>query len=287
MDILGGILARLKGIPWIIREPSSPPSYSRSWKCQARIKVAAGVSAVVSNSRGGDEYWKVQLPHKRRIVVSNGLPVDDIEGIAGSLPPGLEIGEAPIALYVGRLASDNSGDKNLRVFLEALSRVRERQAVLGVVCGDGPGRLNLERIRHRQRMDTDVRFTGFLPKSTVWALMKKAAVFVSLSAYEGCPNAVMEAMACGCPLVLSNIPAHRELLDEAGAFFVNPDNIHQVVDAIAQVLNNARLSACRALNAKAKTEDWSVSEMARNYEKIYGILAASHSSSGAHGDEAR
>ncbi len=56
--------------------------------------------------------------------------------------------------------------------------------------------------------------------ASVWALMKKASVFVSLSAYEGCPNTVMEAMACGCPIIVSDIPEHREILDEQSALFV-------------------------------------------------------------------
>ena len=47
----------------------------------------------------------------------------------------------------------------------------------------------------------------------------------SVSHYEGCPNVVLEAMACGCPVVVSNIPAHREILDEATAPGpVNPDD---------------------------------------------------------------
>ena len=87
--------------------------------------------------------------------------------------------------------------------------------MVGILCGEGPQRSELEVMRHKLGLDADVHFTGHLPAASVWALMKKASVFVSLSAYEGCPNTVMEAMACGCPLVLSDIPAHREILDES------------------------------------------------------------------------
>jgi glycosyltransferase involved in cell wall biosynthesis len=99
--------------------------------------------------------------------------------------------------------------------------------------------------------------------------MKKASVFVSLSAYEGCPNAVMEAVACGCSIVLSDIAAHREILDESCARFVDPFNIHQTVDAIAQALCDVDTSEGRVLKVKQRLQEWSIVEMARKWEDIY------------------
>ena len=143
---------------------------------------------------------------------------------------------------------------------------------VGILCGEGPQRSELEVLRHKLGLDADVHFTGHLPAVSVWALMKKASVFVSLSAYEGCPNTVMEAMACECPLILSDIPAHREILDESCALFVDPSNIQQTADTIMQALCNTDASKGRALIAKQKTQEWSIPEMARNYEKVYRKL---------------
>ena len=269
MDILGGLMARVNGVPWIFREPSSAMAYPPTWKNQLRVWGCSGANAVVSNSRGGEEYWKTQLKHCRCYVVPNGLPVDEIGGIEAALPPGLSITEAPIVLYVGRLTSDASAAKNLNIFLEVLNCVRQRQNVLGVLSGDGPQRHELEVLRHRLGLEEDVQFTGHLPANSVWALMKKASVFVSLSAYEGCPNAVMESVECGCPVVLSDIPAHRELLDRSCAVFVDPSDIQKTADAIVHVLCDADASRARALIAKQKTKEWSIDKMARNYERIY------------------
>jgi len=268
MDILGGIAARLSGTPWIFREPNSAMAYLPTWKNRLRVWVGSGASGIVSNSSGGVEYWETQLPYSCRYVVSNGLPVHEIDRIVAALPPGLTKQEAPIVLYVGRLIAH----KNLKAFLESLSCVKQQQNVLGVLCGDGPQRAELEVLRHKLGLNADVHFTGHLPAASVWALMKKASVFVSLSAYEGCPNTVMEAMVCGCPLVISDIPAHREILDESCALFVDPSNIQQTADAILQILYNADASKGRALIAKQKTQEWSIAEMARNYERAYKEL---------------
>jgi glycosyltransferase involved in cell wall biosynthesis len=269
MDILGGMTARLSGIPWIFREPSSALAYPPTWKNHLRVRVGSGASAIVSNSSGGDEYWKTQIPYSRRYVVPNGLPVHEIDRIVAAVPPGLAKSEVPIVLYVGRLTSDGSAIKNLKVFLKALAYVRPQQNVLGILCGEGPQRSELEVLRHTLGLHADVHFTGHLPVALVWALMKKASVFVSLSAFEGCPNTVMEAMACGCPLVLSDIPAHREILDERSALFVDPSNIQQTADTILQSLRNEDASKGRALIAKQKTQEWSIAEMARDWERVY------------------
>ena len=269
MDILGGIAAKLSGVPWVLREPSSAMAYLPTWKHRLRVLVGSGANAIVSNSRGGEEYWKTRLPHKHCYLVPNGLPVQEIDRIPAALPPGLAQPEAPIVLYVGRLSSDVTATKNLRAFLEVLAGVRQKRKVVGILCGEGLQRGELEGLRHKLGLDGDVHFTGHLPPTLVWALMKKASVFVSLSAYEGCPNAVMEAMACGCPLVLSDIPAHHEILDESCALFADPSNIQHAADTIVHALCDAEVSRGRVLIAKQKTMEWSIAGMARNWERVY------------------
>jgi glycosyltransferase involved in cell wall biosynthesis len=266
MDILGGMAAKLCRIPLIFREPCSGLDHIQMWKNYLRVHIGSGASAIISNSQGGDEYWKAIMPENRHHVVSNALPVDEIDATAAALPQEMKKTEAPIVLYVGRMKEKQ---KRTKFFLEALACVRQKKNVLGVLCGEGPQRSELEKLRHKLDIDVDVIFTGYLPATSVWAIMKKASVFVSLSAYEGCPNTVMETMVCGCPLVLSDIPAHREILDESCAIFVDPSNVRQTASAITQVINNTEASKRRALLAKQKTIGWSIAEMARNYERVY------------------
>jgi glycosyltransferase involved in cell wall biosynthesis len=273
MDILGGMTARLNRIPWIFREPSSSLAYLPTWKHLLRVRVGSGASAIVSNSRGGDAYWKTKLPYSRSYVVPNGLPVDEIDRILAALPPGLSKSGAPIVLYVGRMIES----KNLEILLEALTWVRQKQEVLGILCGEGPRRSTLEMLTHKLGLGGNVHFPGRLPPTSVWALMKKASVFVSLSAYEGQPNTVMEAMACGCPLVLSEIPAHREILDESCALFVDPSSVQQTANTILQALDSEEASKGRAMIARQKTQKWSIAEMARGFERVYSEIIAHRS----------
>lgn len=266
MDILGAIVARINKIVWIIREPASALAYQKTWKCSLRVHICSWANAIVSNSKNGDEYWKTHLSHKPRYVIANALPLEKINSTSTKLPPEFLKTNVPLVLYVGRL---EEGQKKPKAFLEVLAIVKKKLPIQGIICGEGPNRSELEIMTHRLGLDSEVYFAGYLAETVVWTLMKKAALFVSLSAYEGCPNTVMEAMACGCPLVLSDIPEHREILDENCAFFVDSSNIQQTAEVIISVLNNPEGSKQRILNAKQKTEAWSIDTMSKHYERIY------------------
>ena len=272
MDILGGILSRINRIPWVLREPASSKAYPPSWKNRLRVMIGSYAGAIVSNSQEGDHYWKRQLPNSRRFIVANALQVEEINKVEAAYPTDVRNSEKPVVLFAGRLVSDSSTNKNLRNFLESFVYVKKEKKIVGIICGAGPLRQELTMLTKELELEGDIHFLGHLPVIEVWALMKKAAVFVSLSAHEGCPNAVMEAMVCGCPLVLSDIPAHREILDEQSALFVDPANIRQTAETIVQVLSNKEEARKRAWFAKQKTFNWLILNMANNYERIYQTL---------------
>jgi glycosyltransferase involved in cell wall biosynthesis len=82
-----------------------------------------------------------------------------------------------------------------------------------------------------------VLFTGLIPRNEVFVSCATADVFVSTSHGEGLPVAVMEAMASGCPVILSDIPPHRELADGASFIpFVPPGD----VDSFAREIQRFR-----------------------------------------------
>jgi glycosyltransferase involved in cell wall biosynthesis len=270
MDIIGGVAAALKGVPWVLREPSSAMAYRpETWKNWLRVQVAKRADAIICNSRGGDDYWQRRLPASRRYIVPNGLPLAEIGAVEPNVPEEVRKRNAPIVLYVGRLSSDVSATKNLKELLHALALVKKETDVAGVLCGEGPEKAELLSLRERLGLDGDVIFTGQLPPSAVLALMKSAAVFVSLSAYEGSPNSVMEAMACRCPVVLSDMAAHREIADETCAVFVDPHDRQQTAASILRVLRDREASRSRALAAETRAQAWSTTLMVQGYERIY------------------
>jgi len=111
----------------------------------------------------------------------------------------------------------------------------------------------------------------------VWSWMKRANVFVSIGLFEGRPNSVLEAMACGCPLVVSDVPAHREFLTGDMARLVDPCDRHEVADALIDVLTNRDAALGRAANARRAVEQWAIAPIAREYDRVYRTVLASRS----------
>jgi glycosyltransferase involved in cell wall biosynthesis len=171
--------------------------------------------------------------------------------------------EEKVVLYAGRMDSG----KNVEGVIAALARIVHEVPFAAVFCGDGSHRLRLERMAYELGVAHRVVFTGYV--GNLWGIMKRADALVSLSRFEGCPNVVLEAMACGCPLVVSDIPAHREILDERSALFADPEDPDEAASALRAALLCGDAARRRARAARARAAGQPVEVMARLYEQLY------------------
>ena len=172
---------------------------------------------IVVNSSGIVDFYtqKGRDPNKF-VVIPNGI--DWIDGPPTKskeelweelrLPP-----DAKMMLSVGRLWPQKRM-KDLIWATEILKRIR-KDAYL-VIVGDGPQRERLVRYTEQVTIDDKVRIAG--PRTDVADFMKHATLFMLASGYEGQSNAIMEAMATGLPVAVSDIPGNRDLIthDENG-----------------------------------------------------------------------
>jgi glycosyltransferase involved in cell wall biosynthesis len=113
-------------------------------------------------------------------------------------------------ISVGRLIEV----KNPAVLIEAFGRSHRPDGRL-VFVGDGPLRARLRAQADRRGLNGQVVFTGLVERDDVYKLTARGDVFVSTSRGEGLPVAVLEAMACARPVILSDIPPHREIAGDA------------------------------------------------------------------------
>jgi glycosyltransferase involved in cell wall biosynthesis len=261
MDVVGGIAAKLAGTPWVLREPTSAVFYRQAIKARLRIAVArAGAAAVAANSAGGIDYWTRHAPKLRRLLIENAVPLEAIDATPAATFA------RPTALYAGRLETL----KNVNVAIAAAAEVMRETDLELLICGDGPERARLEGLARELGVGDRVRFAGFV--ESVWPAMKAARFFVSLSDFEGQPNAVLEAFAAGTPAILSDIPPHRAIADDAAASFAAREP-GAVAAAMRRMLADPSAAAAQARAARRRVEARSIGAMTDAYERLYREVA--------------
>jgi glycosyltransferase involved in cell wall biosynthesis len=193
--------------------------------------------AVACVSRGvADDVARVTgLPRER--IQTTYSPVVSRQlagGHAGAAPHRwLEPGAPPVVLGVGKLKPQKRFDTLLRAF--ALL-VTERPARL-VILGAGRERRSLLALSRSLGVADDVALPGFSRDPFAW--MRRAAVFVLSSAWEGLPSVLIQAMACGCPVVSTDCPHGPAEILEGGVHgpLVPVGDHAALAGAIARVLD--------------------------------------------------
>ena len=83
-------------------------------------------------------------------------------------------------------------------------------------------------------------------------------MFVLPSLAEGCSNVIVEAMACGLPIVSSDLPFNYDILDSSNSILVNPMNVQEIADAIVKLKNDEPLRLTLSEGALKKTSDLTI-----------------------------
>jgi glycosyltransferase involved in cell wall biosynthesis len=150
----------------------------------------------------------------------------------------------PFLLYVGR----TNPQKNIPRLVEAFAVLRGEiqdhpfyRDLRLLIIGDEISRY--PALRHaviQSRVEDTVRFLGFVPIDTLRSFYQAASAFVFPSLYEGFGLPPLEAMACGTPVVCSNVNSLPEVVGEA-AEIVNPENVFDIARGMREVLLNLSL----------------------------------------------
>jgi glycosyltransferase involved in cell wall biosynthesis len=268
MHVFGGLAAIASQKRWIVTERNSEKAYPPTFKVRLRTAVARFASAIVANSEAGRDYWTQKLGARVRcFVIPNSLPLESIASAPRMTAQEMGIDPTvPLILFAGRLEPQ----KNIPVLLDALRHVGARRRMQARLFGEGSLRASIEAWIHAEDPAGRIRLSEYTPN--LWSVMKGATLFVLPSTFEGCPNVVLEAMACGVPLVVSDIPAHRELLDGASAFLFEPASSTALASAIETILDDPAAAAERAEVAKRRIERWMPDTSARRYSDLYSYL---------------
>ena len=229
-------------------------------------------SAVVCVSHSMDAWLRKQYPllANKMCVIENG-----VEDTLLSLPLERKLVSTALPLQLVTVGS-LIPRKGIDLIIYAMQRLSDRSTIALTVIGDGPDKLRLEQMVDTLELRQHVRFAGAVPPSAIAYELAKAHVFVFASHSEGRPNAVLEAMAAGLPVVASDIPGVNELVQHGvTGFLYQPDSADALAAHIQCLLEDvdlrARFGQAGRDNIINRGLRWPTT--AENYSRLYRSLS--------------
>ena len=168
-----------------------------------------------------------------------------------------------ILLYVGRFKKE----KGLDLLIKAFKRVKAKiPASKLVLVGDGPEKQNLFKLVNSLKLG-DVQFMNTVEHGEIPMVMNCADVFALCSLYEGMPTVVLEALACGIPVVSTDVgDVHKVVHDNETGYIVRTRTIDAIASKLIEALNyRYRLKG----NCVRMAQDYSWEKIAEQIMEVY------------------
>lgn len=215
-----------------------PDAYSFSFKALYKMLIPAAfrradaVITVSYSEKAAMLRYYPRLSHKIHVIQNGGLGRRFMEAAPQAEPPADD--EEPMLLYVGAL----NPRKNPQGILQAVSLLARRMKFRLVLAGGGSKSFQNKELAIPKGLSDRVELTGQINDTDqLIELYRNAACLVFPSFYEASPLPPIEAMACGCPVIASDIPALQERCGDA-ALYCDPHRPEDIADKIQQVLGS-------------------------------------------------
>lgn len=179
----------------------------------------------------------------------------------------------PYIIYIGTIQPR----KNLVRLMEAIAKVEDIQlVVVGKHKGEGKeGWMYQETLDTPKKLGIEdrIKFVGYVPTEDLPNLLSGAIAFIQPSLWEGFGIPVLEAMACGVPVLVSNVSSLLEVVGEAGLTF-DPYSIDQIEQAIRVVVADKKLRQKLSKLGLIQAKNFSWEKMAKTVLKVFEKVAS-------------
>jgi glycosyltransferase involved in cell wall biosynthesis len=175
-------------------------------------------------------------------VVKEGVDLEKFFPLANPLPP-TTMNDTPYILFVSSLFPYKNADKLIYAFAKLHKEQKISNQIRLKLAGKDPDGKQLPKLKHlslQLGIASQVDFLGGVPHEKVVALYQNAITFVYPSSVESFGLPVLEAMACGTPVIAANKMSLPEIVGDAG-IVVEPDNIEALANSIYQLIHDTLL----------------------------------------------
>lgn len=217
----------------------------------------------------------VGVPESRIRLICNGVDTQRFRPgaiRAGVLPSGFAGEDSLVIGTVGRLETVKDQLTLVKAFVELVRSLPEGERLRLVLVGEGSLRAAIEALLAESGLARQVWLAG--ARDDVPALMAALDLFVLPSLAEGISNTVLEAMACGLPVVATRVGGNAELVEEGKTgFLVERDDPTAMAAALAGYVHDSALRQDHGAAARQRIEEqFSLDGMVARYTDLYDEL---------------
>lgn len=242
-----------RAIPWLIRHfyPGA----------DGVIAVSQGVADVLGGVIGSGRANLMVLP--------NPVVTPELGALAAQTPdhPWLRDPQRPVILAAGRLTEEKDFATLIRAFAFAVACAGRDLRL--IILGEGPRRAALEALARDLGIADRVALPGFTDNP--FAAMRRARLFALSSAWEGLPGVLIQAMACGTPVVSTDCPSGpREILEDGRLGPLVPvGDVQALAGAMLRMLEDPTPPE----RLQARAADYALAPVTRRYCEVMGLAA--------------
>ena len=268
--LIGALTHRLTGIPFSLTAHARDLYGIPPRALAARAREA---EAVVTCCRANAEYLGPLVEHGRLHLVHHGVDLETFRPRPRSVEH-----DVPVVMSVGRLVEK----KGFPDLLAACARVHARGRRFRLaIYGDGPMRGALEQLRRELGLDDVVSFEGARTQRELVALFQSADVFALMPFVaadgdrDGVPNVLVEAMACGLPVVTTSVGGTVDLVrDGHNGLLAAPRDVDEVACHLEALLGDPQLRQRLGAAGRTTAEDgFDARVAARQLASLFGATA--------------
>jgi glycosyltransferase involved in cell wall biosynthesis len=262
------VIISVHNIPIVQMRECSPNFWERIMGLLIKVFYNKADSIIAVSKHVGDDLVKNSRINKKLIhIIKNPIDIDRVNHLSNKdVAEEFFNEDAPIILGVGRL----SKEKGFKYLLKAFSLLREKSNARLVILGEGKEEANLKELSINLGIDKKVFFLGF--KDNPYKYMKRSTIFVLPSLYESFGLVMIEAMACGIPVIATNSYVGIEdiIEHEKNGLIIPVADENALAESILRLLDDMELRLSMSEEAKKNIRKFSIERITDQYKAVLG-----------------
>ncbi len=261
-DVLGRTLAHVAGIPRMVSSIRARNVNYAGWQRWLVRSTMRWADAVILNSAAVRDFAireEGAAPEKIH-VIPNGVRVEEYAHPMSRVALRAEFGLSSDQVLIGAVGRLTQ-QKGFDLLIRALALLKQENVHV-VLIGEGEESSSLKQLAAQLGVASRVHFAGY--RRDVPQILGALDLYVQPSRFEGMPNALLEAMAAGCPVIASDVDGNRELIECVGqGNLVQVEDPHAFANVIRLVLNHSRENMS---SAKIVRREFNITKMISDWE---------------------